>query len=320
LVRFSGIVTTARRNAFSTGQAAKRRLRAGKEAEISPPYGTAAEGTIQDALEGTPTVTGPQARGVWATSVCAALLLVVLVACSVLTVDRIGADLRSAHEELTGAAVLRLLRVSDLALAASAGCLLACLVWLEWRWRGLTQVLKGQPAAPLALVASAILLWFAHALLAPGLMVTGDAGSHVARINHFVMAVRDGSSLYWDNYFYGGGTSLQFTGPIFHWLAALVSLALGDTTEAVKCVVVAGRFLSAWTMYLFLRRIGLGRTASTLGASSMAERSSKPPLRHRFAPPSRRSSTSPACRRCCCSPRPFSPSAPSSRRPGSGFA
>ena len=38
------------------------------------------------------------------------------------------------------------------------------------------------------------------------------------------MAIRDGSSLYWDNYFFAGGTLLQFTGPVFHWVATAITL------------------------------------------------------------------------------------------------
>jgi hypothetical protein len=154
----------------------------------------------------------------------------------------------------------------DFVFVSIGAALFLAICVLEVRFHALRRVLSGDSPGALAVLVAAIVLWFAHALFAPGLLVTGDAGSHVARVSHLAMALRGGDSLYWDNSFFGGGTALQFTGPLFHWLAALICLVIGDATAAVKIEVIAGRCLSAWFFWLFLRRIGLGRTAAALGA------------------------------------------------------
>ena len=126
------------------------------------------------------------------------------------------------------------LHASDYVLFAAGAALGLAVLALEWRRRGLSLLLSGAAPGRLALAVAAMLLWFAHALLAPGLIVTGDGGTHVARVSHLAMAIRDGSSLYWDNYFFAGGTLLQFTGPVFHWFATALTLVLGDPTAGVK--------------------------------------------------------------------------------------
>jgi len=187
-----------------------------------------------------------------------ALFFLVLIAFSLVSVNGLVASLRSGgHLSL---------HIGDFILVLSSAALFAGVCRLEIRFHALRRVLSGESPLALAVLVAAIVLWFAHALFAPGLLVTGDAGTHVARVNHLAMALRDGDSLYWDNYFFGGGTALQFTGPIFHWVAALLCLAVGDATAAVKIEVVAGRWLSAWFFWLLLRRIGLARTAAALGA------------------------------------------------------
>ena len=200
-----------------------------------------------------------------ATSIYLSGVFLALTAVSLTTVERLKYLILADRSAATPARLLAALHASDLALVAiGAACGLGVLV-LELRRRGLSRLLSGEAPLPLALAMAAMLLWFAHALLAPGLIVTGDGGTHVTRVNHLAMAIRDGSSLYWDNFFFAGGTLLQFTGPVFHWFATAITLAVGDATTGVKIAAVACRVAAALAMFAFLRRAGLGRRAAALG-------------------------------------------------------
>ena len=200
-----------------------------------------------------------------ATALCLGGVFVALTAVSLTTIDRIKYLVLADRSAATPTRLLSALHVPDFFLISiAAACGLGVLI-LEVRSRSLTRLLSGAAPLPLALAVAAMLLWFVHALLAPGLIVVGDGGTHVARVNHLAMAIRDGSSLYWDNFFYAGGTLLQFTGPVFHWFATAITLAVGDATEGVKIAAVACRVAAALGMFAFLRRAGLGRTAAALG-------------------------------------------------------
>jgi len=200
-----------------------------------------------------------------ATALCLGGVFLALTAVSLTTVDRIKYIVLADRSAATPARLLAALHVQDFLLfAIAAACGVAVLI-LELRSRGVTRLLSGAAPLPLALAMAAMLLWFVHALLAPGLIVVGDGGTHVARVNHLAMAIRDGSSLYWDNYFFAGGTLLQFTGPVFHWFATAITLAVGDATTGVKIAAVACRVAAAVAMFAYLRRAGLSRTAAALG-------------------------------------------------------
>jgi len=158
------------------------------------------------------------------------------------------------------------LTVGDVALLASTAiCAVAVLFW-GFRDRALVRLFAGEVPAWLYVVTGAFLLWLGHAAMARGLLVTGDAGTHVARVAHLAAALRGGDSLYWDNYFFGGSTLLQFTGPVFHWASAVVALVVGDPTLAIKIVASLARALAGLFAYLLVRRIGTGRTAACLTA------------------------------------------------------
>src|ERR1700722_1524947 len=212
-----------------------------------------------------PRTTAPCTTALRTTALCLAGLFLALTAVSLTTVEHIKYMVLADRSAASPARLLGALHIQDFFLfAVAAGCGRAVLV-LEVRRRGLTRLLSAEAPLPLALAVAAMLLWFAHALLAPGLIVPGDGGTHVARVNHLAMAIRDGSSLYWDNYFFAGGTLLQFTGPVFHWLSTAITPAAGDPTTGVKIAAVACRFAAALGMFCYLRRAGLGRTAAVLG-------------------------------------------------------
>jgi hypothetical protein len=199
-----------------------------------------------------------------AATLATCLLFLSLTGVSLLTLDRIKYTIRSANGPITPDLLWHLLRPSDFALPLIAALSSLTIVVMEWRDRAFSRLISGQSPLCLALVSIAALIWFGHAILAPGLIITGDAGTHVARVNHLALAIQDGSSLYWDNYFFGGSTLLQFTGPLFHWMAAAVQLVVGDPTQAVKYTAFAARMVAAAFMYGFARRIGLTRPAAAI--------------------------------------------------------
>ena len=189
-----------------------------------------------------------------------------ITALSWVTFDRIKyIYLESGKAGLAGKALAGLTAADAglLVLAATTGI---GVLAFGFRNRALARLFAGEHPRWLYLVTAVLLVWLGHAVLAPGLLVTGDAGTHVARVSHLAAALRGGDSLYWDNYFFGGSTLLQFTGPLFHWLAAATTLAVGDATEAIKVVVSLARSVAALFIFLLVRKLGAGRPAACLTA------------------------------------------------------
>lgn len=189
-----------------------------------------------------------------------------ITALSWVTFDRIKyIYLESGKAGLAGKALAGLTAADAglLVLAATTGI---GVLAFGFRDRALARLFAGEHPRWLYLVTAVLLVWLGHAVLAPGLLVTGDAGTHVARVSHLAAALRGGDSLYWDNYFFGGSTLLQFTGPLFHWLAAATTLVVGDATEAIKVVVSLARSMAALFIFLLVRKLGAGRPAACLTA------------------------------------------------------
>lgn len=200
--------------------------------------------------------------------VLAALALVALfltiTALSLITLDRLKYVLASFRGSVSEMRVMEALGPVDLALLGAI--LLSCVAALasEWRGAGIRRLISGEAPRLLLLVGGAALLWLSHAILGRGLLVTGDAGAHVARIYHLYDALRQGYSPYWDNYFFGGSTLLQFTGPVFHWIATAFSFLTGDPTEGTKLAVLALRLLAGGFMFALARQWGAAVTVAVL--------------------------------------------------------
>jgi hypothetical protein len=183
---------------------------------------------------------------------------------SLVTLDRIKYAVKASTAPITLGFLSGMARPWDFAfilLFVLSGVIVAV---AEWREQAFRRLIDGQSPVLLWLFAVSALVWFGHAILAPGLINLGDAGTHVARVNHLALALRDNASLYWDNYFFGGSTLLQFTGPFFHWAAAVVQLAVGDPTQAVKYTTFAARMAAAAFMFGLARRLGLSRSVALI--------------------------------------------------------
>lgn len=203
--------------------------------------------------------------GLRAYALFACILILLVTAASLTTLERIKAAYLSTPSATPGLLVTAL-TIRDAVLITAVLALGIALALAEYRHQALRRLSAGEAPRLQVLISACLALWFSHALLAPGLLVVGDAGAHVARVAHLMEALRDGASLYWDNGFYGGGTLLQFSGPVFHWIATSLGMVLGDATTAVKVAVVASRLAGAGLMYVFLRSLGLGQSVALFGA------------------------------------------------------
>ena len=137
--------------------------------------------------------------------------------------------------------------------AAFAVCLTGYYVWRNFN--NMLACMDRSLAATLCIYVPIALL-FHHALLSPGIPVVGDSGTHVVRAAYLVEALSKGEAGFWDNAFFTGGTLLQFTGPVFHWLVALVDLVLGNIVLSTKVVLVVARLGAGAFMLWFLRLLG----------------------------------------------------------------
>jgi hypothetical protein len=161
----------------------------------------------------------------------------------------------------------RLIGPVDLLLLVVCMSLFALLALYEYRYACCSKILNQGSVADFVVLILAADIWFSQSVLEPGLMVTGDAGSHIARINHLLLALQNHQSLYWDNYFFGGGTLLQFTAPMFHWIATALAFALDlDATQASKALIVGSRIVGSVVVFLYLLQLKLARPAAFFGA------------------------------------------------------
>lgn len=198
-------------------------------------------------------------------AILSALFLTMLTALSLVTLDHVKYSLHAPHAHSTLATALAGMTAEDWSIAAVTTVLGLALIAIPAARRGFVS-LWADDSALVWLPTVAALLWCGHAILGSGLIVTGDAGTHIGRVNHLAMAIRGGNSLYWDNYFFGGSTLLQFTGPVFHWIAAAADLVVNDATTSIKYVAFSARLVAALFMYLLMRAFGLRRAIAALTA------------------------------------------------------
>ena len=206
----------------------------------------------------------PHDIGRCALAICGFFLA--LTALSWVTLDRLKYVYLASGRATFAHDALAALTVTDIGLLGATSIFGVAVLATGFRGRAAIRLCAGDQPVWLFVATAGVLIWAGHAVLARGLLVTGDAGTHVARISHLTAAIRGGESLYWDNYFFGGSTLLQFTGPVFHWIGAAATLLVGDATEAIKLTVTVARALAALFAYLLVRKLGAGRPAAWLAA------------------------------------------------------
>jgi hypothetical protein len=136
----------------------------------------------------------------------------------------------------------------------------------ELRRHAVSRALSGLNRNQAVILLGALLLWFGHAYLNPGWLLAGDAGSHIARTAHLRMGLEAGNLIAWDNYFYGGETALQFTGPLYFWLSAGMDLLLHDPNLTTKILLLLTHLGGGFAMYALVRRFEISRFAALIGS------------------------------------------------------
>ena len=197
-----------------------------------------------------------------AACVCVAALFISLTGLSLITADHLKYTIIADRSALSWRLIFGFTVVDWVLLCGALSSASILLIWRPLR-HGLVTCFETNSFWFLVPVVCG-LLWDSHAVFGNGLLVTGDAGTHVARVNHLVMAIGDGKSLYRDNWFFGGSNLLQFTGPVFHWIAAALQLLTGDATPSIKIVVVLFRLAAAWFMAWLMRQLGVSAVIAWL--------------------------------------------------------
>ena len=204
------------------------------------------------------------ARAMQAAAILVAGALLAATATALITLERLKYLFLTAGSKPHASGIIASLTPLDWLLVGGTLVLGAAVpLWRQARL-GLVLLCERQPRLLLLPVGAALLLC-GHAILGRGLIVTGDAGTHVARVNHLALAIQGGDSLFWDNWFFGGSTLLQFTGPVFHWIAAVIQLLIGDPTQAIKIAALSIRLAAAWSMYALLRHYRCARGVACVG-------------------------------------------------------
>ena len=142
--------------------------------------------------------------------------------------------------------------VLGLALLAMCGALL----WSQWRYGQLTQLLfwltasEARALVGLGIVsACAVRYYFAPGQLAWG----GDAAEHILYVKIASEAFAAWEWPIWTNRLAGGSPFLQFYGFLFFYLVAAVDQICGDVFTSIKIVGGIAHALSGPTMYLVVR-------------------------------------------------------------------
>lgn len=115
---------------------------------------------------------------------------------------------------------------------------------------------------------SALLVWLGIAYLFPGLMLAGDAGSHIARFHEVRLGLQSGVLSDWTNYDYLGSPLLGFTGPLVFVVGGAMDLLFRDANLTAKVYLLVCHLATGWLFYLFIRRLGLSRASALAGARS----------------------------------------------------
>lgn len=201
----------------------------------------------------------------------AATGFILLSAFSIHSIDRLKYPLYAFSKQgLVGVALLseaaRLVTLGDVLLGSTALLILALVAVLEFRDGRLSEAILQSPTRHFAILVLGLSLWFVHGYLNPGFLLSGDAGSHIARTAHVHMGLSEGRFIHWDNYFYFGSAFLQFTGPLYFWVTGLIDVVIGDPDLTNKLFLAMLHFLSGAFFFGFMREKGLGRFPALVGA------------------------------------------------------
>ena len=166
--------------------------------------------------------------------------------------------------------VLSALGAVDLAALVLAGAATAWVVWLEWRHRAITALLRTATGAEAWALLTVLVAWFGHSYLGSGVPLGGDTGSHVSRFLEVARGLDGGTLSGWTNYQYAGAPLLWFTGPLTYLVGGVIAWVVRDAVLATKILLFSLHMLSGWLYFAFLRRLGIRAMPAVVAAAGFA--------------------------------------------------
>ena len=164
----------------------------------------------------------------------------------------------------------RVLGPVDALFASLSAASFTWLIYLERRRRALSKLLSAMtPGQGFALL-TMIVAWLGQAYLFPGVLLGGDAGSHIARFLEVREGLVAGTLPQWTNFDYLGSPLLGFTGPFLYVVGGTLDLLIRDPVVTAKILLFATHLAAGWTFYLLLLRFDIGRASSVFAAIGFA--------------------------------------------------
>ena len=158
----------------------------------------------------------------------------------------------------------------DLAALTLAGAATAWVVWLEWRRRALTNLLRTATDTEAWALLTILVAWFGHAYLGSGVPLGGDTGSHVSRFLEVARGLDARILSGWTNFQYAGAPLLWFTGPLTYLVGGVIAWVVRDAVVATKVLLFCLHMLSGWLYFAFLRRLGVRAMPAVVVAAGFA--------------------------------------------------
>jgi hypothetical protein len=129
-----------------------------------------------------------------------------------------------------------------------------------------SRFLTGATAYETLIVLTLFLAWTGHSYAFPGVLLAGDAATHISRFLEVQIGLQHGVLPTWTNYQYMGEPLLWFTGPLVYVAGGTLSFLLGDPTRAAKVLLFSLHMAAGYLFYAFLLRLERGRIAAMIGS------------------------------------------------------
>ena len=142
-------------------------------------------------------------------------------------------------------------------------------VVIELRARAWSGILAAQQA-PLLVTTAVLTLWFGHAYLGPGVLLSGDTVAHVSMAATRAAAVVAGQDPTWTFLKYNGIPLQGFYAPTTYIPWLWLTRVTGDVSLALRLLLFAAHVLGAAGMFFAARRIGLDRSGAMFATLAFA--------------------------------------------------
>jgi hypothetical protein len=197
-------------------------------------------------------------------AVCAAIASAIASFVTVGHLARRVLELINTGRPITVPAVAAAFGWTDATVVALTVLSVTLLVWVELRNRAITALLCTGSRAQILLLLITLVAWLGHAYLFPGLLTTGDMGSHIARFHEVRLALEAGEFPAWSNYQYLGVPLLEFTGPLTYIVGGVIDVGLKDAEKTTKVILFFGHIGAGLFYYALLVRLRISRAAALI--------------------------------------------------------